>query len=110
MLTVILTFNAIIEYRQTHRRLTLSVRYNVNIIENRFPILFEPFALKDTHNDNYEYDISNYQQADKSASNFLKYIINFVFYRFGLEVNRISNSIFFSRKKKKQFFVCRFAI
>ncbi len=33
--------------------LALSVRFNVHIIENPFPILFEPFALKNSHDDNY---------------------------------------------------------
>lgn len=88
MLSVILTFDAIIRYRQRHRRLTLSVHFNVRLVENRFPILFEPFALKDLYTDTYEYDIVSYQQADRGVVDFLKYLANFTFYRFGLEVKQ----------------------
>ncbi len=88
MLTVILTFDAIIRYRQRHRRLTLSVHFNVRLVENRFPILFEPFALKDPYTDTYVYDMVSYQQADQGVVNFLKYLANFAFYRFGLEVKK----------------------
>lgn len=89
-MTIILTFDAIVKYRQRHRRLTLSVYFNVHLIENRFPILFEPFSLKSPHDDAYEYDIITYQQADRGLNDFLKYLLNFLFYRFGLEVrNRI---------------------
>ena len=63
------------------------MHFNVHILENRYPILFEPFALKDFNTDSYQYDIVNYQQADQSIANFLKYLANFIFYRFGLEVN-----------------------
>jgi hypothetical protein len=94
--------DAIVRYRQRHRRLTLSVHFNVHISENRFPILFEPFALKDLQDDTYQYGIASYKQADASVANFLKYLANFIFYRFGLEVNKKSNfhpklpNIFFS--------------
>jgi hypothetical protein len=72
--------------------LSLSVRFNVHLVENRFPILFEPFALKNINDDTYEFDMINYQQADQGVVNLLKYLANFLFYRFGLEV------------KKKRFF------
>jgi len=84
--------DAIVRYRQRHRRLTLSVHFNVHISENRFPILFEPFSLKDLQDDTYQYGIASYKQADASVANFLKYLANFIFYRFGLEVNK--NQIF----------------
>ncbi|CAF4400444.1 unnamed protein product, partial [Adineta steineri] len=45
LLTIILTLDATVRYRQRHRRLTLSVHFNAPLVENRFPILFEPFAL-----------------------------------------------------------------
>ncbi|CAF3646268.1 unnamed protein product [Rotaria sordida] len=93
LLTIVLTFDAIVRYRQRHRRLTLSVHFNVHIIENRFPILFEPFALKNLHDDTYQYDISSYQQADRGVINFLKYLINFLFYRFGLEICYVTTVI-----------------
>lgn len=83
-----MTFDAVVRYRQRHRRLSLSVHFNVRISENRYPIIFEPFALKDRHDDTYEYDINSYQQADQGVFNFLKYIMNFIFYRFGLEVKK----------------------
>jgi len=41
------------------------------------------------NDDTYEYDIVNYQQADQGVCEFLKYIANFIFYRFGLEVRKI---------------------
>lgn len=62
------------------------MHFNVRLVENRFPILFEPFALKDLNTDMYHYDIISYQQADQGIVDFLKYLSNFVFYRFGLEV------------------------
>ena len=83
-----LTFDAIARYRQRHRRLSLSVRFNVHLVENRFPVLFEPFAIKDPDEDTYEYDILSYKQADQGMIEFLKYLCNFAFYRFGLEVKR----------------------
>ena len=86
MLTVVLTFDAIIRYRQRHRRLKLSIHFNVHLLENRFPVLFEPFAIKNLDNGTYEYDIVSYQQADHGVIDFLKYFINFIFYRYGLEV------------------------
>jgi hypothetical protein len=52
------------------------------------------------NDDTYEYDIVNYQQADKGVREFLKYIANFIFYRFGLEVRKIfiyMNKPFFFR-------------
>ncbi|CAF3346333.1 unnamed protein product [Rotaria sp. Silwood1] len=93
LLTIVLTFDAIVRYRQRHRRLKLSVHFNVHIIENRFPIIFEPFALKSLQDDTYEYDINSYQQADQSVIDFLKYLINFVFYRFGLEICYVTTVI-----------------
>ena len=54
--------------------------------ENRFPVLFEPFSLKHVYEDIHEYDMVDYGQADQSVVNFLKYLTNFAFYRFGLEV------------------------
>jgi hypothetical protein len=57
-------------------------------VENRYPILFEPFAIKHHHDDTYQYDITGYQQADEGVINFLKYLVNFSFYRYGLEVNK----------------------
>jgi hypothetical protein len=88
VLTVILTFDAIIRYRQRHRRLTLSVHFNARLVENQYSILFEPFALKNPYTDTYEYDIVSYQQADQGVVNFIKYLANFIFYRFGLEVKK----------------------
>jgi hypothetical protein len=66
--------------------LTLSVHFNANLVENRFPVIFEPFAIKNPYDDTYQYDIVSYQQADQGVVNFLKYLVNFAFYRFGLEV------------------------
>jgi hypothetical protein len=86
LLTIVLTFDAITQYRQRHRCLSLSVHFNVHLIENRFPVLFEPIALKNVNDDTYEFDMVNYQQADSGVKEFLKYLANFVFYRFGLEV------------------------
>jgi hypothetical protein len=83
-----LTFDALVRYRQRHRRLTLSVHFNVHLVENRFPILFEPFAIKNVYDDTYQYDIVSYQEADQAVVNFLKYLVNFIFYRFGLEVKK----------------------
>lgn len=88
MLTIALSVDSIVRYRQRHRRLTLSVLFNVHLYENRFSILFEPFAIKRPFDDAFEYDINDYQRADESVKNFLKYFVNFVFYRFGLEVKR----------------------
>ncbi len=85
-MTIVLTFDAIVRYRQRHRRLTLSVRFNVHLIENRFPIIFEPFTIKDLNTDINQYDIGSYQLADQGVIDFLKYLVNFCFYRFGLEV------------------------
>ncbi|CAF4436366.1 unnamed protein product, partial [Rotaria sp. Silwood2] len=98
LLTVILTFDAIVRYRQRHRRLTLSVHFNVHLIENRFPILFQQYALKNLldHTYEYEYDIDSYQQADQSVIDFLKYLMNFLFYRFGLEICHIITVIVIS--------------
>ncbi|CAF1085642.1 unnamed protein product [Adineta ricciae] len=93
LLTVVLTFDAIARYRQRHRRLSLSVRFNVHLVENRFPVLFEPFAIKDPDEDTYEYDILSYNQADQSMIEFLKYLCNFIFYRFGLEICYITTVI-----------------
>ena len=81
-----LTFEAMARYRQRHRRLLLSVHFNVHLIENRFPVLFEPFALKATATETEKYEMANYQQADQGLGNFFKYLANFIFYRFGLEV------------------------
>ncbi len=83
-----MTFDAITRYRQKHRCLTLSVHFNVHLIENRFPILFEPIVLKNVDDNIDEYDIANYQQIDRGVSEMLKYLANFIFYRFGLEVNK----------------------
>ncbi|CAF4345798.1 unnamed protein product, partial [Rotaria sp. Silwood2] len=98
LLTVILTFDAIVRYRQRYRRLTLSVHFNVHLIENRFPILFQPYALKKLldHTYEYEYDIDSYQQADRSVIDFLKYLMNFLFYRFCLEICHIITVIVIS--------------
>ncbi|CAF4296585.1 unnamed protein product [Rotaria socialis] len=96
ILTIVLTLDAIVRYRQRHRRLTLSVHFNVHLIENRFPILFEPFALKNVHDDTYEHDITSYQQADQGLKNFFKYFLNFLFYRFGLEICYITTIIVIS--------------
>ena len=63
------------------------MHFNVRLHDNRFPILFEPFALKNPDDDTYEYDMVTYEQADESFLSFLKYSANFIFYRFGLEVN-----------------------
>ncbi|CAF1388784.1 unnamed protein product [Rotaria sordida] len=94
LLTICLTFDAIERYRKKHRRLLLSVRFNVHLVENRFPILFQPFALKTINDDNtYEFDIVNYQQADQGIYDFLKYLANFIFYRFGLEICYITTVI-----------------
>ncbi|CAF1201689.1 unnamed protein product [Rotaria sp. Silwood1] len=93
LLTICLTFDAIVRYRQKHRRLSLSVHFNVRLVENRFPILFEPFALKNMNDDTYEFDIINYKQADEKICNFLKYLANFLFYRFGLEICYITTVI-----------------
>jgi hypothetical protein len=41
------------------------------------------------NDDTYEYDMVNYQQTDRGVCEFLKYIANFIFYRFGLEVKKI---------------------
>ncbi|CAF4903524.1 unnamed protein product, partial [Rotaria sp. Silwood1] len=86
LLTIVLTFDAIVQYRQRHRRLTLSVHFNVHLVENPFSILFEPFALKDVHDNSYTYDFVDYKQANENMINFLKYLANFIFYRFGLEI------------------------
>jgi hypothetical protein len=56
------------------------------VIKNCFPVLFEPFALKDNNNQ-ISYLVDN-QQVDQGVWEFMKYIINFIFYRFGLEVKR----------------------
>ena len=90
LLTIALAFDSVVRYRQRHRRLTLSVYFNVRLLENRFAVLFEPFALKRTLDDTYEYDLIDYRQADESVKNFLKYFVNFVFYRFGLEVKSMT--------------------
>ena len=87
LLTIVLTFDAIARYRQRHRRSSLSVRFNVHLVENRFPVLFEPFAIKNIDDETYEYDMLSYRQADRSMVEFLKYLCNFAFYRFGLEVS-----------------------
>ena len=86
LLTLVLTFDAIVRYRQRHRRLALSIHFNVHLLENRFPVLFEPFSLKHVYEDTHEYDMADYRQADQNVINFLKYLMNFAFYRFGLEV------------------------
>ncbi|CAF1213486.1 unnamed protein product [Rotaria magnacalcarata] len=96
ILTIVLTLDAIVRYRQRHRRLTLSVYFNVHLIENRFPILFEPFALKKVQDDTYEYDITSYQHADQGLKNSFKYFFNFLFYRFGLEICYITTIIVIS--------------
>lgn len=83
---MVLSFEAITRYRQRHRCLALSVRFNVHLVENRFPILFEPMILKNVNDDYAEFDMVNYQQADQGVTEFLKYLANFFFYRFGLEV------------------------
>ncbi|CAF1290006.1 unnamed protein product [Adineta steineri] len=95
LLTIILTLDATVRYRQRHRRLTLSVHFNAPLVENRFPILFEPFALKDLFDETREpeYDIISYKQADQGMINFLKYLTNFIFYRFGLEICFITTVI-----------------
>ncbi|CAF4228229.1 unnamed protein product, partial [Rotaria sp. Silwood2] len=93
LLTICLTFDAIVRYRQKHRRLLLSVQFSVHLVENRFPILFEPFALKNMNDDTYEFDIVNYKEADEGICNFLKYLVNFIFYRFGLEICYITTVI-----------------
>ncbi|CAF0897645.1 unnamed protein product [Adineta ricciae] len=93
LLTIALTFDAVTRYRQRHRCLSLSVHFNVHLIENRFPVLFEPFALKNPHDDTYQYEIVNYQQADEGVQQFLKYFTNFIFYRFGLEICYITTVI-----------------
>ncbi|CAF0821922.1 unnamed protein product [Adineta steineri] len=96
LITIALTFDAIGRYRQRHRRLSLSVRFNVHLIENRFPILFEPFTLKNRMNDDTyedEFDMINYREADKGICDFLKYAANFIFYRFGLEICYITTVI-----------------
>jgi hypothetical protein len=49
--------------------------------------------LKDVYDDTYQYDIASYQEADRDVISFLKYITNFIFYRFGLEVNKRKNQI-----------------
>ena len=66
--------------------MSLSVHFNVHLVENRFPILFESFALKNVIDDTYEFECIDYQQADQGGILFLKYMANFIFYRFGLEV------------------------
>ena len=63
------------------------MQFNVHLIENRFPILFEPIVLKNVNDNIDEYDMVSYQQADQGVNEFLKYLVNFFFYRFGLEVN-----------------------
>jgi hypothetical protein len=92
LLTIILTFDAITRYRQRHRCLFLSNYFNVHLIKNNFPVLFEPFALK-TNNHQIFYLVNN-QRVDQDIYEFMKYIINFIFYRFGLEV-----------KKKRRFYI-----
>ncbi|CAM4812248.1 unnamed protein product [Rotaria magnacalcarata] len=86
LLTICLTFDAIVRYRQKHRRLLLSVKFNVQLVGNRFPVLFEPFVIKNPDDGTYEFDMVNYQQADQGIYNFFKYLANFIFYRFGLEI------------------------
>ncbi len=93
-----MTFDAITQYRQRHRCLSLSVHFNVHLVENRFPILFEPIVLKNVDDNIDEYDIANYQQADQGIRELLKYLANFIFYRFGLEVRMkfiLRNTLFF---------------
>lgn len=85
---MIISFDAITKYRQRHRCLTLSIEFNVHLVENRYPVLFEPIALKNTNDDTYEYQMTNYEQADTGVLEFLKYLVNFIFYRFGLEVKK----------------------
>lgn len=76
-------------YRQRHRRLFLSVQFNVHLLENRFPLLFEPFGLKEGSNE--EFDLIDSHQADQGIFSLIKYAMNFLFYRFGLEVNAMEN-------------------
>ena len=93
LLTIVLTFDAITQYRQKHRCLSLSVQFNVHLIENGFPILFEPIALKNVDDDMDEYEIVNYRQSDEGFRELLKYLANFIFYRFGLEICYITTVI-----------------
>jgi hypothetical protein len=44
--------------------------------------------LKNVNDDTYEFDITNYKDADQGVPEFLKYLANFIFYRFGLEVKK----------------------
>ncbi|CAF1232591.1 unnamed protein product, partial [Didymodactylos carnosus] len=92
-LTLVLTFDGISRYRQRHRRMELSEKFNVHLVENKYSILFEPFCIKNTENSTYEYDIVNYKQADEGIVLFLQYLINFFFYRFGLEICYITTVI-----------------
>lgn len=92
-MTILLTFDGIIRYRQRYRRLVLSNYFNVDLIENRFPVLFEPFALKD--NDNNEIFLNDNQHVDEDVRDFMRYLINFIFYRFGLEVKKKDEDIIF---------------
>jgi len=58
----------------------LSADFNVHLVENRFPILFESFALEIINDDTYKFSIVDYQKADQSIFDLLKYLANFIFY------------------------------
>lgn len=61
--------------------------------------MFEPFAIKKNPNDDTcEFDMVNYRKSDTTIYNFLKYLANFIFYRFGLEVRKKIKDIYYRRK------------
>jgi len=55
--------------------------------------------LKNVNDDIYEFDIINYKLADQGVRDFLKYLANFIFYRFGLEVKKQTDFYFIKIKK-----------
>jgi hypothetical protein len=64
--------------------------------------------LKNVNDDIYEFDMINYKLADQGVRDFLKYLANFIFYRFGLEVKKRND--FYFIKIKKLYSLVRFVI
>ena len=95
MLTIVVTFDRITEYRQKHRRLTLSKHFNVHLVSNRYPIVFEPFVFKDSSSETSDdqFEIIDWKMSDEKIEKFLKYFFNYFFYRFGFEICSLTTII-----------------